>query len=227
LNSRDLARAIFEEGQRLEKEFDPTEQQQLAHLTGGHPGLLRAISSAIVEEGLNLSSPEAGLVEVMLARADVNVRCQRIWQALDAVQQATLRIIVSGQPGRVTQNTIAYLRNFDLVEEYKGEYRLFSPIFAGFVAAQQIEAKGVYLAAGKVFRGDKEITLRPLEHKLLAVLMAEPGRICSHDEIAWGVWDSDEVTPDMINGLVYQLRSRLGKRYIKTHHGRGYEFITG
>jgi hypothetical protein len=227
LNHRDLARAIVEEGQRLEKEFDPTEQQQLAHLTGGHPGLLRAVSSAAVEERLNLSNLEAELVDGLLARADVNIRCQRIWQALDSAQRATLHTIVSGQPGQVTQDTLAHLRNFDLVEENNTEYRLFSPIFAGFVATQQIEAKLVYLVAGKVFRGDKEITLRPLEHKLLTVLMAEPGRVYTHDEIAWRVWDSDEVTPDMINGLVYQLRSRLGKRYIKTHHGRGYEFITG
>jgi hypothetical protein len=226
-NERDLAGAMMEEGQRLEIEFSPAEQKKLAHLTGGHPGLLRAVSSAVVEEGLNLSDPEVRLVERLLSRVDVNSRCQRIWQALDSTQQVALCMIASKQSDRVAPDAIVWLRSFDLIDENNGEYRLFSPIFAGFVTSQLVEPlpQRVTIVAGKAFRGDKEITLRPLEQKLLAVLMVEPGRVYTHDEIAWGVWDSDEVTPDMITGLICQLRSRLGKRYIKTHHRRGYEFI--
>ena len=226
-NERDFGEAVAEEAQRLEVKFDSAAQEQLLYLTGGHPGLLRAVSSAVVDEKLDLSDLEARLPERSLVRDDVRSRCQRIWQALDAAQQTALHAIANGQPSSVTETALDWFQNFGLVDEYEGEYRLFSPIFERFVVAQEgfSSSEAVTISAGKVFRGDEEVDLRPLEQKLLACLMAEPGRVYTHDEIAWYVWETDEVTPDMITGVVSQLRSRLGKSYIRTHWGRGYEFV--
>jgi DNA-binding response OmpR family regulator len=119
------------------------------------------------------------------------------------------------------------LQDFGLVSKRNGEYVLFSPIFARFVSSQKedISTKRIAIIGGKVLKGGKEINLRPLEHKLLAYLMVEPGRVYSHDEIAWEVWDTEEVSPDMITSVIFQLRKKLGKSHIKTHHGRGYEFV--
>jgi len=113
------------------------------------------------------------------------------------------------------------------VDERDGEHRLFSPIFEGFLTAQEgFSSPGlVTIAGGKVFRGAEEIALRPLAQKLLTCLMAEPGRVYTYDEIAQKVWGTEEVTQDMIAGLVSELRSRLGKDCIRTHHKRGYEFV--
>jgi len=241
-NRRDLARAIIEEGQRLEKEFGPAEQKQLARLTGGHPGLLRAVSSAVVEEELDLLELETSL-ERLLARGDVRSRCQRIWQALDAAQQATLHTIVSGQPDSGAPDTLAWLQEFGLVDEHNGEHRLFSPIFAGFVAAQQVSTPSLepvkivgasmisaneqeIVLAGKVLRGNQEVHVAPLELRLIACLKREP-RIYTKDEIARYVYYEEEgvVEDSRIQDLVRRVRKRLGGQYIKTHWGKGYEFL--
>ncbi|NIN06818.1 MAG: hypothetical protein GTO43_10775, partial [Armatimonadetes bacterium] len=71
LNEQDCSSAIMEEARRLGREFDPTAQVRLADLTGGHPGLLRAVSSAADEEGLASSDTEATWVECLSAREDV------------------------------------------------------------------------------------------------------------------------------------------------------------
>lgn len=241
-NRRDLAGAIVEEGQRLEKEFGPAEQKQLARLTGGHPGLLRAVSSAVVEEELDLLDLETSL-ERLLARGDVRSRCQRIWQALDPAQQATLHAIVSGQSDSGALDTLAWLQEFGLVDEYYGEHRLFSPIFAEFVAAQQVSTPPLepvrivgattisaneqeIVLAGKVLKGNQEVHVAPLELRLIACLKREP-RIYTKDEIARYVYYEEEgvVEDSRIEDLVCRVRNRLGTQYIKTHWGKGYEFL--
>lgn len=237
LNERDCSAAITEEARRLGIEFDSVAQMWLARLTGGHPGLLRAISSAVVAEGLNLlAAEETGLVEHLLARGDVQYRCRKLWNGLGPAEQAALQLLVAGRPDEVAPATLAWLRDLGLVDEGNEKYGLFSPIFTGFVAAEEqlstpasqpnsAVLEPVTIVAGKVFKGAEPVTLRPLEQKLLTYLLLEPGRVHTHDEIAQCVWGTYEVTPDMITGLISQLRARLGKGYIKTHHRRGYEFI--
>jgi transcriptional regulator with XRE-family HTH domain len=136
MNQRDRSAAIAEEARRLRVEFSEVQQIQLASLTGGHPGLLRTVSSAAVMGGLDLWGPESVAAELLLTRDDVRARCQRLWDALDPEQQAALRLIAGGWPAIVATNMLAWLRDFGLVEQYKGAYPLFSPIFERFVAAQ-------------------------------------------------------------------------------------------
>ena len=248
LNEGDCAGAIAEEAQRLGQDFDRATAKRLMRLTGGHPGLLRAVSSAVVEETissavgseieemeemeerLNLSDPEAVWVERLLERGDIEYRCQKMWNELDPPKQAALHALAGGRPDSVAADTLTWLQDFGLINEHKGAYKLFSPILTGFAAAQEDffsskSVKSVSIVGGKVFRGGEEIKLRPLEQKLLACLITKPGQVYTHDEIAWDVWETAAVTPDMIAGLVSQLRSRLGKGYIRTHYRRGYEFV--
>jgi hypothetical protein len=223
-NERDFAQAVEEEARRLGREFTSQEQKALAHLTGRHPGLLRAVTSAVDLEELDLSDRVTTL-ERLLAQDNVISRCNSLWQALNFTQQAALIAIANGLEDSVDTETIEWLKEYDFLEKDEGKYQLFSPVLERFVAAQASFSEKIAIRAGKVFRGVKQITLRPLEQKLLVCLMAEPGRVYTYDEIAWSVWGTTEVTNDMINGVASQLRSRLGKGYIKTHHRRGYEFI--
>jgi len=227
LNDRDCQRAIAEEARRLGGTYDAAEQEQLARLTGCYPAILRAVSSAVVRTSLDLSEPKATLVERLLDREDVQSRCRKIWSALDRSKQDALKFIASGRVDTIATNTLAWLRDFGLVDERDGEHRLFSPIFEGFVTAREgfSSPELVTSVGGKVFRGAEEIALRPLAQKLLTCLMAEPGRVYTYDEIAQKVWGTENVTQDMIAGLVRELRSRLGKDCIRTHHKRGYEFV--
>ena len=70
-----------------------------------------------------------------------------------------------------------------------------------------------------------DVTLRPLEFRLLALLLAAPGRLFSRDDILAEVWGADaEVSPRTIDVHVRRLRERLGAygEAIETVHGFGY-----
>jgi hypothetical protein len=239
LNERDCAGAITEEAKRLEERFDEALQARLIHLAGGHPGLLRAVSSAVVEEGLNLSEPETEWVERLLNRGDIKYRCQKVWNELDQTKQAALRFLVDNQPGSIAAETLVWLQEFGLVDKREGRYQLFSPIFGGFVAAQEIRLESITIVGatkneqgkivvGKVFKGDREIHVTPLELRLIACLKQER-RIYTKDDLIEYVYDDkakeEGIADHRIENLVRQVRDRLGAQYIKAHYGQGYEFL--
>jgi hypothetical protein len=243
LDQRDCIGAITEEEQRLEAAFDVATQAQLVLLSGGHPGLLRALSSAAAEGALGGLDAEATVVERLLARGDVQYRCQKLWDALGPDPQAALRLLGAGRSGAVATERLAWLREFGLVEAVEGGYRLFSPIFERFVAAQSSRGSPLepvlimgastilkdgqaITVAGKVFKGSQEVRVAPLELRLIACLKRER-KIYAKDDIAAYVYYEDAgIVPDgALENLVRQVRKRLGAEYIKTHWGQGYEFM--
>jgi two-component system phosphate regulon response regulator PhoB len=74
--------------------------------------------------------------------------------------------------------------------------------------------------------GATSIELRPLEFKLLATMMAEPGRVFTRDELLRLVWDMDEGggNPRTVDVHVRRLRKNLGggAEQIETVPGFGY-----
>ncbi|MFL7794715.1 MAG: winged helix-turn-helix domain-containing protein [Anaerolineae bacterium] len=239
-NQRDLMGAIAEEGKRLGKEFSSAEKKQLALLTGGHAGLLRAISSATLAKELNLLSIETSLIECLLARGDVRSRCKRIWDALDSADQFTLHEVVSGRADSGFPDALAWLQECGLIQQDDGEQRVFSSVFAEYVAAQQLIAPVLepvtivgdsynehrIIEAGKAFKGSQELHVSRLELRLIACLQRE-SRIYTKDEIGEYVYGPQWIGEDaLIEDIVRQVRKRLGdKRYIKTHPKMGYEFL--
>ncbi|MFQ5613138.1 MAG: hypothetical protein ACE5H9_13495 [Anaerolineae bacterium] len=243
LNARDCANAIIEEAQRLGVEFDPEAQERLASLSGGYPGLLRAVCPAVAAERLDLSDPKGGLVAHFLARGDVKYRCQKIWNALDPSKQAALQLLADGRPDSAGTTALAWLQDFGVVDDHEGEYRFFSPIFQHFVTDQAtslepitiVGASAIFrneqeiVVAGKVFKGNREVHVSPLELRLIACLKRER-KIYRKDDIAAYVYYEDEgkgegISDTRIENLVRQVRQRLGDQYIKAHWGKGYELV--
>jgi two-component system phosphate regulon response regulator PhoB len=71
----------------------------------------------------------------------------------------------------------------------------------------------------------QEISLRPLELKLLITLLSEPGRVFTRDELLTEVWGvRGEISPRTVDVHVKRLRGRLGAcaEAIETVHGFGY-----
>jgi two-component system phosphate regulon response regulator PhoB len=69
------------------------------------------------------------------------------------------------------------------------------------------------------------LSLRPLELKLLATLMGEPGRVFSRSELLREVWGiSDAVSTRTVDVHVKRLREKLGRAAdaVDTVHGFGY-----
>jgi len=84
-------------------------------------------------------------------------------------------------------------------------------------------------AAHRVVRGGVEQPLEPKAFAVLAVLVGEPGRAFSRDELLDAVWGHRHVTPGVLNRVMTLLRHALGEsadtsRYLHTVHGMGYRF---
>jgi two-component system phosphate regulon response regulator PhoB len=78
--------------------------------------------------------------------------------------------------------------------------------------------------AHRVYLDGQELTLRPMEFKLLHVLLDRPGELLSREQLLTAVWDDAEVTPRTVDTHVRRLRERLGPygEAIETVHGFGY-----
>ena len=73
--------------------------------------------------------------------------------------------------------------------------------------------------------GDKPLSLRPLEFKLLVTLMSDPGRVFSRKELLVQVWDMPNGgNPRTVDVHVRRLRQNLGasSEVVETVPGFGY-----
>lgn len=82
--------------------------------------------------------------------------------------------------------------------------------------------------SGKVFRGDCELSLQPMELKLLEFLMRHADEIFSAHSLHLRVWhDDSNSSTETVRTHIKTLRKKLddesGQSLIKTVHGRGYK----
>lgn len=94
-------------------------------------------------------------------------------------------------------------------------------------AAQQLLRSGTLTVDPVTFevRGDgRLLSLRPLEFKLLATLLGEPGRVFSRDELLRSVWEIEHGSVRTVDVHVRRLRINLGEwaDQIETVPGFGY-----
>jgi DNA-binding winged helix-turn-helix (wHTH) protein len=88
------------------------------------------------------------------------------------------------------------------------------------------------LEAGKLLKGGRTIRLQPQPFRLLCLLVSQPGRLVSREEIQAALW-KDETFVNFeqgVNFAIKQVREALGDRpessvYIQTVPRRGYRFV--
>jgi two-component system phosphate regulon response regulator PhoB len=85
------------------------------------------------------------------------------------------------------------------------------------------------LSSHRVFRAGETISLRPVEFRLLRILLEHPGRVFSREQLLDAVWDRDaEIEPRTVDVHVRRLRKALnagGRReLIRTVRAAGYAF---
>jgi two-component system KDP operon response regulator KdpE len=86
----------------------------------------------------------------------------------------------------------------------------------------------VDLVNRRVFNGDMEIHLTPIQYRLLAVLVKHAGKILTHRQILKEVWGPNSVeSPHYLRIYMSQLRHKLESdpaqpRYLLTESGVGY-----
>lgn len=74
-----------------------------------------------------------------------------------------------------------------------------------------------------------ETALEPKAFAVLVLLVSQPGRVFSRDEILDAVWGHSHITPGVLNRIITMLRQALGEsardgQYLRTVHGIGYRF---
>ncbi len=84
----------------------------------------------------------------------------------------------------------------------------------------------------RVFVGDEEVHLTPIEYRLLTVLIQHAGKVVTHSQLLREVWDkSSNEHSNYLRIYVHQLRQKLEKdpvrpEYIITEAGVGYRLHT-
>lgn len=81
-------------------------------------------------------------------------------------------------------------------------------------------------AQGTVYLGNQELSLRPVEYRLLFILMQNAGRIVKRERLLKLIWDETEndVEDNTLSVHISRLRRKLGGLYIETIRGFGYRF---
>ena len=76
-----------------------------------------------------------------------------------------------------------------------------------------------------ITRGSEIITLTKAEFKVLALLMGQPRRVFTREQIYESAWYSEGAVDDnTIRVIISRLRDKIGAEHIKTIRGLGYRF---
>lgn len=76
-----------------------------------------------------------------------------------------------------------------------------------------------------VLKNGEELNLPKKEFELLSLLMSQPGRVFTREQILSGVWGNDVIVGDRtIDVHIRKLREKLGDSHFKTVKGVGYKF---
>ncbi len=92
---------------------------------------------------------------------------------------------------------------------------------------KQTSGKGISVDKDKyiVLKDGEELSLPKKEFELLALLLSQPGRVFTRENILATIWGNDVIVGDRtIDVHIRKLREKLGDDYFKTVKGVGYKF---
>jgi DNA-binding winged helix-turn-helix (wHTH) protein len=233
---------------RYGRQFPASTSEQLISLSGGHPGLLKAVCMVLVKKETDLTNDEGCSVDALLMANDVRSECDKLWNSISADEQNFLRgLAISGASRHQETEAARLLHMKGLIRNQNGEVVVFAPIFTKYVSewkltdppSTRIHAGSLRIdTAGEVWVDEEQVipTLSKKELRLLEYLCLEPGRLRTRDEIIAIVYpdeyrSGESITDDALNALVKRLRDRL-ERFARirgaiiTVRGKGYRLDT-
>lgn len=227
---------------RYGRVLDSKKSQILIEVSGGHAGLLKAATIAVLNERLELAQGKPELLDALLNIPDVISECDKLWNSIGDAERQFLRRLGNANPPRDKQAS-SLLQLKGLINKTNDSFVHFSPLFAEYISRW----KGVELAttklaagairidtAGEVWINDELVkpSLTKKELLLLEYLSLSPGRLRTKDEIIAAAYPDEYrsgagVSDDALNAVVKRLRDRLEHysglgRKIVTVRGKGY-----
>ena len=224
----------------------PAAVDSLFTLCGGWPALLKVAYTALAEGDLPLQDDERAWQTRLLANRAFQQNCQEIWTSCAPDEQAVLRVIAEyGEQAKVRPADLAYLQQIGLLTADRNSLpRIFAPVFAEFIRRQHVHMEtGIRIEKGMAYKDGVPLPegLADLEFRLLTYFCRHAGEeVCLREEIDRYLWPDE---PDLTNegtgkewerlrAAVTRLRTKIGDTrrdapwtYIRTVHGRGYQFV--
>ncbi|MBS1253602.1 MAG: Sensory transduction protein regX3 [Anaerolineales bacterium] len=245
LGEAGIRRVIADYAVREGVAFSESDIEFIRTLADGHPGLARAVCSALghvtgpeIRTELEDQQIHRLVKERLASDLIVHSECSQLWDDLSEDEQETLIDLVTAR-GEVPPAEWRSLRRKHLVRYQEGGSIIFCPLFTDFVRRKRLQhlpGRGVRVdtGAGHVYVDGQQIEpLTDLEYRLLLLLYSRLDEVVDKYEIVEGVWGTDyidEVDDSRIERLVSRLRSKVepdpgDPRYIQTVRGRGYRLM--
>jgi DNA-binding response OmpR family regulator len=191
------------------------------HFASGRPALA-AVDESVALVVLDLGLPDMDGIEVCrklrAARPDLAIL---ILSARDQELD-----VVAGLDAGADDYLVKPFRLSELLARVRAHIR--RGVAATPVAGSEPLRAGavtVDLAARRAWHSDDELTLRPKEFDLLALLVAEAGRVVTRERIMDEVWDTRWLgSTKTLDTHVLTLRQKLGPGAITTLRSVGYRF---
>lgn len=209
-------------------------RSKAVELSGGHPGILVAVSQSFANLPEQAARDPGGFVHF---EPQPRAECLKLWNQLtEEEHESLITLALNPKAGLPRQQT----RHLNALGMLKGG-SIFSPIFAEFVSRRgrgpDIDAQGVYLDAdsGDVWvDGIRVPVLTDLEYRLLELLYERRDKLTDKYQIVTAVWGEDylgEVDDARVEKLISRLRSKIEPEpsepcYIITRRGRGYKLLS-
>jgi DNA-binding response OmpR family regulator len=239
--SRALLRQV---SSRYEQTLGDHVSHSLIELSGGHPGILKAMAVAVLRDAISLSAIDNDrLVETFLTIDDVKTECSKLCHSLAEDERRALRALTDSEVEPEIVDAMQKLKLKKLITNQGADLIPFSPMLTGYLAELgKSPEPALVMQAGPirinsdgevwVYRNPVAPSLTKKEFLLLRFFCLEPGRLITRDEIIANVYQEEylagnTVSDDALNALVRRLRDRVeplsnSRCRIATIRGRGY-----
>lgn len=189
--------------------------EQLIRLSGGHPGLLKALYLSHLKTGELESEDDWQGVRQLLLQKGVEGECQSLSNRLRPDERSALTLIAQGGGLPDDAALVARLRLKALINE---DDQIFSPLFAySIVSMPATRTTRVELEVGpiridrsqQVYVYGRLKSVSPMERALLKLLMENPNETCTRDQIDEHLRKVTNRTEPMSNEAIDQQIKRL------------------
>ncbi len=210
--------------------------KEVVRISGGHPGLLRAVFRVANDASMN-ESPD------YLVNRGVHSECAAIWRSLTAQERRTLDRIASGLA--VGSQSREAMRNLTLKGLIGGAWaargNVFSSLFLDYVRQiKPFAGNRVQVDPGRqivTVDGCEIADLTGLEFKLVQCLAERRGDVVSRDDLAAHLYPDDmrdggNISDQAIDAVVKRARATIEPvpgehQLIVTVRGRGFKLDDG
>lgn len=222
--------------QRLSRQVDDGLQEQLLHLSGGHPGLLRTLFFEVVRSGDDLARAERS--------TSVRAENRRIWECFGSEEQEVLTRLAFNLavPERIEATMGQLEQKGMLLRPSSGAGTIFSSLFTRFIEETQPRpGDRIFVDLDRhtvLVDGQQTEALSPLEYRLIEYLYQNMDRICTREELLAHVYADEmgpagdgDVSDGRLDAIVKRLRQRMEPtpstpQFVVTVRGHGFQLVS-